>query len=352
MLHGRKLRGVGTTRLHARHFHWRRQLMSFPGFQSRLVALVLALGLVFGFGFGFAAPASAQVDYPVRPITLIVPFPAGGSTDVLVRALARELQERLGQTVVLEFKPGASGILGAAQMVGAKPDGYTLTMLPISAIRQYILGKVQYDPFADLTYIASVANYPLVIAVPTAAPWKTMRELVSDVKANPGKFSFAGGTPYSNNHLTLVELGRREGLDWTYVPFKGDADAIIAVLGGHVHLFSVSSPIVQHIEAGKLRALAVGGLEPLPDYPGVPTLKDAGFDIQMVSPLGVAGPANLPAGIVDKLDRAIRDALEDPEFLRQVPQGMQVAYRDHEAYASWARKTYEDEKVLIDRLKQ
>jgi tripartite-type tricarboxylate transporter receptor subunit TctC len=318
----------------------------------RLLAPLLASLLAVCLTAGFALPAHGQTDYPNRPINLIVPYPAGGSTDTLVRALARELQERLGQPVVLDFKPGASGILGAAQMVGAKPDGYSLTMIPITVIRQHILGKVQYDPFRDLTYIASIANYPLVIAVPYAAKWKSMQELVADVRANPGKFSYAGGTPYSNNHLTLSELGRMEGLDWTYIPFKGDADAIVAVIGGHVDLFSVSSPIVQHIESRRLRALAVGGTTPLPDYPGVPTLQQAGFDIPMVSPLGVAGPAGLPSEIVVKLDEAIKAALEDPELTRQVPQGMQLSYRNHEDYAAWARKTYEDEKVMIGRLKQ
>ena len=320
-------------------------------FSGARMALRLLPALATVLGLSLATLASGQEVYPTRPITIVVPVGAGGSTDSLARALAEHMGRKLGQPVVIENRPGAGATLGAAQMVSTKPDGYTLTMVPLGVFRMPYLSKVQYDPMKDLTYIASVSNFTYAIAVPAESKWKDLAQLIADVKASPDRFSYAGSALYTSNHLLMAELGRVAGLKWTFVPYKGDAEAITALLGGHVQIVSATTTVLPFVESGKVRVLAVGGAEPSPYFPGVPTLKQLGHNVEMLSPLGIGGPAGLPAAVVTKLDRTIREIVEDPAFAKQANQlGMELAYRDHRAYTAWTQATFVAEKTIIKRL--
>ncbi|MEG2046447.1 MAG: tripartite tricarboxylate transporter substrate binding protein [Comamonas sp.] len=312
---------------------------------QQLAAAALGLGLIA------SAAAQTAAPYPSKPISLIVPYGAGGGTDALARALTERMGKKLGQPFIVESKPGAAGTLGVTQMVRTKPDGYSLTLVPLSVFRQPYLAKVQYDPLKDLSYIATVMNYTYAIAVPYNAPWKNIQELVADAKQQPDKYSYAGSAQYSSNHLAMTELARAAQLQWTFVPYKGDAEAINALLGGHVDIISATSTILPFIASKKARVLAVAGAERSPDFPGIPTLKEAGYPVEMASPLGIAGPAGLPKDIVDKLDSTVREVMQDPDFIQQARTlGIELNYRDSKAYTAWASTTYAKEKTIIARL--
>ena len=293
----------------------------------------------------------AQDQYPSKPISLIVPYGPGGSTDQLARALGEGMSKQLKQPVIIEFKPGAGGTLGAAQMVRTKPDGYSLTMLPISVFRQPYLQTVNYDPLKDLSYIATVSNYTYAIAVMADAKWKTINELVEDAKANPGKFSYSGSAQFSSNHLSMVEIGRIAGIEWTFIPYKGDAEGLTALFGGHVQVVASTSTVLPFMKSGKVRVLATVGDKRPADFADAPTLQEAGFPVVMHSPLGIAGPAGLPPDIIEKLDQAIAATLRDPKFKESMAAlGIELSYRDHKEYAAYAVKTFAQEKTIIERL--
>ena len=179
--------------------------------------------------------APAQ-NFPTRPVTLIVPWTAGGSTDLGMRALATATEKHLGQPIVIENRPGGSGTLSPGQMAAtAKPDGYTVAQIPITIFRFPFMTKTTFDPAKDFTYIIGVSGYTFGVVVKSDAPWKTFAELLADAKANPGKINY--GTPGAGTslHITMEQIARRQGIKWTHVPFKGNAETNNAVLGGHIH---------------------------------------------------------------------------------------------------------------------
>jgi tripartite-type tricarboxylate transporter receptor subunit TctC len=300
---------------------------------------------------GLATPAFAQDSYPSRPITLIVPYAAGGSTDQLGRALAEGLSRELRQAVVVDNKPGGNGTMGVLQMKRSQPDGYTLTMVPLSVFRQPYLQTVSYHPLKDLSYIATVANYSYAIAVRADARWKTIQDLVNDAKANPDSIAYGSSALYSTNHLVMAELGRETGVRWTHVPYKGDSEALTALMGGHVQVVSSTSTVLPFAQSGKMRVLATGGETRPKDFPDVPTLKEAGYPVALASPLGIGGPAALPEAIVQKLDAAIARVLKDPAFIGQTDKlGIELFYTGHKQYAQYAQQASVQEKSIIGRL--
>jgi len=298
-----------------------------------------------------AGTVAAQENYPSRPITLVVPYAAGGSTDQLGRALADGLGRSLKQPVVIENKPGGNGTFGVLQMGRSKPDGYSLTMVPLSVFRQPYLQPVSYDPLKDLSYIATVANYSYAIAVKQDAKWKTIRELVDDARARPDSIAYGSSALFSSNHLVMAELGRAAGIQWTHVPYKGDSESLAALLGGHIQVVSSTSTVLPFVQSGKMRVLATGGETRPKDFPDAPTLKEAGYPVVIASPLGIAGPAGLPAAIVEKLDGAIRKLMQEPEFVASVEKlGIELSYKDHVQYTQYAKAASAQEKTIIERL--
>jgi tripartite-type tricarboxylate transporter receptor subunit TctC len=207
---------------------------------------VLAAGLAAWIG-----AAQAQ-NFPVRPVTLIVPWPAGGTTDVGMRALATATEKHLGQSIVIENRPGGSGTLAPGQMAAtAKPDGYTIAQIPITIFRFPFMTKTTFDPSMDFTYIIGISGYTFGVVVRADAPWKTFQEFLADAKANPGKINY--GTPGAGTslHITMEQIAKRRGITWTHVPFKGNADLMNALLGGHIHAVADSSGWAQLVNAGQ-----------------------------------------------------------------------------------------------------
>ena len=297
-----------------------------------------------------ASAVHAQ-DYPARPVTLIVPWPAGGSTDLAMRALATSTEKYLGQSIVIENRPGAAGTLGATAMVTAKPDGYTITQIPITVFRNPHMTKVGYDPLTDLTYLIGISGYTFGVVVRADAPWKTWEELVAFAKANPGKVTY--GTPGANTslHVTMEDIAQRYGIQWTHVPFKGNADNMQALLGGHIDASADATGWAPHVEAGKMRLLVTWGGQRTRRWSNVPTLKDLGYDIVSTSPYGIAGPKGMDPKIARAIHDAFRKGMEDTTHMQAMEKFDQdLIYMSADDYAKFARDTFAAEKATMGRL--
>jgi tripartite-type tricarboxylate transporter receptor subunit TctC len=299
----------------------------------------------------FAAGAASAQQFPVKPITLICPWPAGGSSDLVMRAFADVVGRQLGQQVVIENKPGASGTMGAGALVNAQPDGYTLTQLPISVFRLPHINKTPFDPLKDITYIINVTGYTFGLAVRADAPWKDLSEFVAYAKANPEKITY--GTPGSGTtpHLAVEQFALKAEIKLTHIPFKGFAENMQSLLGGHTMALSDSTGWAPHVDAGKARILATYGSKRTKRWPQVPTLLDAGYDTVSDSPFGFGGPKGMDPKVVRILHDAFRKAMDDPKVLAMLEKFDQpVIYMNTEDYTKFARKTFAEEKGLIERL--
>ena len=310
--------------------------------------------LIWASVFGVAAIGSqaiAQDNYPTKAITLIVPYGAGGTTDLIGRALAEGMGKHLNQTIVVENKPGAAGSMGANDMVNAKPDGYRITLAPAGIFRQPYLQATRYDPIKDLRYIAAFANYDFAIAVAPDSPIKTIQDYVKFIQENPDKMDF--GTPgrFTGNQVVMVELATAVNGKAVHVPFKSDSESISSLLGGQMQAVVSTNIILPFIESGKVRVLATAAAERPAAFSQVPTLKEAGYGVVVPSPLGVAGPKGLPEEIVKKLDEAVKATVDSEKFQKaMLDYGVQIKYMDHQAYQALAEKTFVEEKTIVERL--
>ena len=299
----------------------------------------------------FAAGAASAQQFPVKPIMLICPWPAGGSSDIVMRAFAESVGRQLGQQVVIENRPGASGTMGAGALVNAQPDGYTLTQVPISVFRLPHINKTPFDPLKDITYIINVTGYTFGLVVRADAPWKDLSEFVAYAKANPEKITY--GTPGSGTspHLAVEQFALKAGIKLTHIPFKGFAENMQSLLGGHTMALSDSTGWAPHVDAGKARILATYGSKRTKRWPQVPTLLDAGYDTVSDSPFGFGGPKGMDPKVVRILHDAFHKAMDDPKVLAMLEKFDQpVIYMNTEDYTRFARKTFAEERGLIERL--
>jgi tripartite-type tricarboxylate transporter receptor subunit TctC len=296
-------------------------------------------------------PAFGQA-FPSKPITLIIPWPAGGSTDVSMRAMAEVASKQLGQQIVIDNKPGASGTLGPATMAAtAKPDGYTIAQLPISVFRLPYMQKTSFDPEKDFTYIVHVTGYTFGVVVRKDSKYQTFKDLVEDARANPGKIKYATPGAGTSLHITMEQIAAKAGIKWTQVPFKGGAETSAAVLGGHVDATADSTGWGPLVDAGELRLLCTWGAQRTKKWPNVPTLQELGFDIISDSPFGIGGPKGIPADVVQKIHDAFKKAVEDPGVIATLEKlDMAPRYMDTATYQKFAMDTIKQEKELIERL--
>ncbi len=298
----------------------------------------------------FPELASAQ-SYPTRTIKYLCPWPAGGSTDVVMRALAESAGKIMGQSVIVESKPGAGGTLGAIELVNAKPDGYTLAQIPVGAFRIPHMQKVQFDTLKDFTWIICLTGYTFGLVVPSESPIKNIKDLVAFAKANPDKFTY--GTPGTGTspHLAVEEFAQRAGIKLSQIPFKGSAQNLQAVMGGHVMAMSDSTGWGPMVDAGKLRLLATYGSKRTTRWPEVPTLNELGYETVSDSPYGVCGPKGMDPKIVKIIHDAFKKTLDDPAVLASFSQYDQpVIYMNTAEYTKYAKDSFYAEKKTIERL--
>ena len=299
-----------------------------------------------------ALPGLAQAqNFPARPIKLICPWPAGGSSDIVMRALGESVGKVLGVQVVVENKPGASGMLGPNELVKAAPDGYTLSQLTIGIARLPHMQKMQFDPLRDFSFIACLTGYTFGIVVKADSPFKTVKDLVQFAKANPGKFSYGSTGTGTTPHLVMEEFASKAGIELTHVPFKGSSDGLQALLGGHIQAHSDATGWAPHVDSGAMRLLATYGSKRTKRWPQVATLNELGYDTVSDSPFGIGGPRGMEPAVVRKLQDAFKKTLSDPAVLAAFEKYDQpVIYMDSEAYAKFILESYVKEKRLIERL--
>jgi len=281
---------------------------------KRLLLSLLAAGCAVAAG----AAAAQDAKWPQKPITYIVPFPPGGTTDILARAIAVKLGPALGTTIVVENKPGAGGNIGSDFVAKAKPDGYTILGGTISshAINPSIYPKMPYDAvksFQPITLIGTNAN---VLVVGAASPYKTVQDVIAAAKAKPGSISFASAGNGTSQHLSGELFKSLAGISMEHVPYKGSGPAIQDVMAGHVPLmFDTTVVAAPHIQSGKVRALAVTSTKRVGSLPGVPTMTEAGVKgYEIVSWQGVFAPAGTPKEIVQRLNAEIVKILKMPDM--------------------------------------
>ena len=316
---------------------------------TRRAALVGASALPFAA----AGAARAQAKFPDRPIRLIIPWAAGGPADAGFRILAQSVSKKLGQQVIVDNKAGASGIMGAIALQEAKPDGYTISQMHMSVLRQPLLNKqLTYNPINDLTYILQITGFVMGVVVRADAPWKTLPELLAYAKANPGKLNWGTLGIGSTQHLAMERVGIAQGgLTWTHPPYRGTADTLRALLGGEIDFASESSGWAPMVEAGQLRLLAVFTAQRAKRFPNVPTVKELGIDVVIDSPGGLIGPKGMDPAVVAVLADAFRAAAQEPEHLKFLENMDQpLILLDGPAYKAAMAKTYEEEKELLRRL--
>ena len=297
-----------------------------------------------------ALAQSTDVAYPERNIVLYCPWAPGGPTDIAMRALADAVSKVLPRRVIIENRPGAGGALGPQQVAQtAKPDGYTLSQVPLGVFRLPHMTKTTFDPLNDLTWILNIAGYEFGTMVRNDAPWKTWQELVAYVRANPGKLTYGSPGIGTSLHLTMDDIAAREKLEWTQVPFKGTAASIAALRGGHVDAVAGTPPWEQ-VEAGTMRVLVTWGPNRNKRSPGVPTLKEL-YGIVSNSPWGIAGPRGMDPRVVKIVHDAFRKASADPAFVQTLERiGMENFYMSGDAYLQWRRETAALEKAAVERL--
>jgi tripartite-type tricarboxylate transporter receptor subunit TctC len=296
----------------------------------------------------WSLPGFAQ-DFPNRTITLICPWPAGGSTDAHLRKFSEIAAKYLGQPIVVENRPGAGGMLGPAGMAAnAKPDGYTLSQLTISAFRQPYIQKVEWDPLKDFTYIVGISGYTFCVVVKSDSPIKSFSDFIDYARANPGKLSYGSTGNGTSPHLLMEDVAAKTGVKLLHVPFKGNADSTQALMGGHVMAQSDATGWGRHVDAGTFRLLVTFG-EQRARW-GAPTAKELGYNVVATSPYGIVGPKGMDPKVVKTLHDAFKKAIDDPEHAKILQQLDQVAwYRSSEDYARWAAETYVAERSVIDR---
>lgn len=293
---------------------------------------------------------SADVAYPERAVALYCPFAAGGPTDIAMRALADAVSKVWTRRVIIENRPGAGGALAPQQMAQtAKPDGYTLAQVPLGVFRLPHMTKTTFEPLGDLTWILNVAGYEFGVMVRADSPWKTWQEFIGYTHANSGKINYGSPGIGTSLHLTMDDIAAREKITWTQVPFKGTAESVTALRGGHVEAVA-GTPAWELVEAGTVRVLTTWGPNRNKRSPNVPTLKEI-YGIVSNSPWGIAGPKGMDPRIVKIIHDAFRKALADPVFLQTLERvGMEVYYMAGDEYLKWRHETAAFEKAAVERL--
>ncbi|WP_454674992.1 tripartite tricarboxylate transporter substrate binding protein [Achromobacter pestifer] len=311
---------------------------------------LLKLGLALPAALTLGRPAHAS-GFPSRPITLIVPFPAGGATDTQMRALAVAATRELGQTVIIANRPGAGGTLGPAAMAQtAAPDGYTVSVVVGTLFRYPFLQTVNYDPLTDFTYVAGMTAYSYGIVVRQDAPWKTLDELIADARANPEKISYGGTGTGGSGRIAIERLSRLTDVKFNFIPYKGAAEETTALLGGHIQMVSDAGwgPM---IDTGKARLLAVMGDARAKRVPDVPTLTELGYPIIASNPVGIAGPKGMDPKVVAVLQQAFHRASRDPEYNRALENADQPhMLMDSATYTDYAVRQVAEEKKFVAEL--
>ena len=307
-----------------------------------------ALATIAFAAIGFIASTSsalAQSDYPNKPVKIIVPFPAGGTSDVMGRLVAEELGKILKQPFIVENIGGAGGVIGTERGVKAAPDGYTLIQSGVgqNAVAHGLDPNVKYNSLTDFVHISQVHSGPNVLVVHPSTPFKTVKELVDYAKSNPGKLDY-GYTPAASGHMAMELFKQTAGVFMLGIPYRGGGPLMTDLLGGTIKLIFINQDAaLQHIKAGKLRPLAVTSAQRNPLYPDVPTISESGYKgFEAMSWSGISAPKGTPQPVIDKLETALTQALQSPSMRQRLEsQGFVVPPQGSKAYSAFVKSELE-----------
>ena len=304
---------------------------------------VVAASLTLGM-----SPAGAQ-QFPTRPITLVIPWQAGGVPDTQYRVLANLVSKDLGQPIIVENKPGGVGTLGVSSMAAnAKPDGYTISYVGSGVFRAPFLQKMTYDPKKDFTYIGGIGQYLFGVVVRSDSPIKTWSDLVAYAKANPGKLTYTTFGANSVLHLGMEQIAAATGIKLKHIPSRGNSENNAAVLGGHVMASADGSAWAPLVDSGDFRLLVTWGEKRTKRWPNVPTLKEVGIDFSETSPYGLAGPAGMDPAIVEKIYTAFHKALHNPAHEALLNKfDMETFELGPKEYAAWVDKEIDRQQQIV-----
>ena len=303
-------------------------------------------------GFAVTAGAAWAADYPTKPVKLVIPFAAGGPTDILGRQIAEELRAKWGQPVVVENKPGANAMIGSQQVAQASPDGYTLVLATQTshAANASMYTNLSYDPVKDFEPVSLIATTPLMLLVNPALPVNSVKELVDYAKKNPGKINYAGGSSSAQAGGAL--LGMLADIDLMHISYKSNAPAFSDLLGGHVNMmFNVWNAAATYVESGKLKVLAVTSPTRSSAAPSVPTMMEAGVsDYELVPWFAIFAPAKTPKDIVAKVSKDIADVLELPRIKELLKaQTLEPVGSTPEALKAFQAKEIDKWAMIVER---
>lgn len=295
--------------------------------------------------------AWGQSSYPTRTITLICPFPAGGTADITARSLANALGQELGQGVVVENRSGAGGMIGNAALAAAKPDGYTIGQSTITTTRFFHVGTFRQHPVDDFTFLARAHNQTFGTVVRSESPFKNIDELVAYAKQHPAKLTYATTGVGSTLHVGMEVFARAAGIELVHVPYRGGAPALQALMAGEVDILADSTSWAPHVRDGKMRLLATWGSKRVPAF-GAPTLKEMGYAVDMDSPVGIAAPRGLPAEIEARLSAALRKVITGPAYKSTCDSiYAPVNYEDGATFRRYVATVLDQEEKLVRDLK-
>ena len=302
-------------------------------------------------GAGLAWPVRAQGLYPIRPITLIVPWPAGGATDITLRLLCDIASRHLGQRFVIENRPGAGGTLAMPLLQHAAPDGYTIAQLPQPALRAPHVQKVNWDPIRDTTPIIQISGVTFGVVVPAGSAFQSFEDLLKFAAAKPGELTISTNGLGTTPHIVLDELFGKRQLKYIHVPYKGTSEQMLAVASGQLMAGVNSNGFVPYVESGRLRLLATFGERRTARWANVPTLKELGYGISATSPYGLVGPRGMDSHIVQTLHDAFKLALFDVQHVGELAKYEQEPnYLNARDYGVALRDAYAAERRNVERL--
>jgi tripartite-type tricarboxylate transporter receptor subunit TctC len=295
--------------------------------------------------------ARAAAPFPARPISLWVPWPAGGATDLTLRVLAEGASRHLGQRVVVENRGGAGGTLAMPILQQAQPDGYTIAQLPYPIFRAPHLQKLLWDPIADVTPIIQISGVTFGLLVATGSPFRSLDELLTYAHVHPGELTIATNGVGTTPHMVLEELFTARGLSYIHVPYKGTSEQLLAIASGQVMAGVNSSGFAPAVDAGRLRLVVCFSAQRSRRWPQVPVLRELGYDIVAQSPYGLGGPRGLPAPVVAVLHDAFKQAMFEPQFVQELAKyDQEPDYLDPAAYAQVCRALYAKERAVVEKL--
>lgn len=295
---------------------------------------------------------AAQAAYPSQPIKIIVPYQAGGSTDIVIREFAKLASPLLKTTIIIENKGGAGATMGAREIAKAKPDGYTLAIIPSPVFRLPHIQEAGYDPLADFTYIMMLSGYTLGVAVKSDAPYESWQEFIEAAKASPTGLTYGTASIGSASNVMMEQIAKAYGFKWTHVPYQGESAVIQAVLGHVIDAYAGSSTNLPMVRSGQMRMLVTWGNERSAIYPDTPALKELNPTISPTyAPFGIAGPKSLPPQVFETLSEAFKAVATSPEFEAILHRyGQELVYMDQAEYQSYAKQAFAQEAEIVQSL--